>query len=558
MAFPKSQSIIVVYGIGRIMQNHAKKWFNNRSSTNAMAAIAIGAMLVFSVAGMKGAFADTIENTIAADVTRNTIDAGGTTTATYYVKQESAPTEVSNSGDAEDNEATPMDPEPPIGNNGCNAQDGTRLSIDVNFPSGVRATIDGSERASPITLTFDKCGEGNGRQITFSSNAAGSYQITTNNIRDNGIGLYTDNSDFTLTVRAPSDTTKPELNLPSDITEEATGPEGRVITYTATATDNGKDIEVNCTPASGSTFKLGETTVNCSATDAAGNEATGSFKVTITPPADRTAPELNLPSDITEEATGPGGAAITYTATATDNVDGDVEVTCEPPSGSTFKLGETTVNCSATDAAQNTATGSFTVTVQDTKAPTLTLPADISQKAKGASGNTITYTATATDIVDGTVTVTCTPASGSTFPIGTTTVNCSVKDAAGNEATGSFKIAVTITAQGFYQPVDNLPTLNSAKAGQTIPIKFEVFGESEITATSVIVQPLTYKKINCDGSAPSDAIETVATGSTVLRYDSTAGQFIYNWKTPNAKGCYEVNISLIGDMGTKTARFDMR
>jgi hypothetical protein len=157
-------------------------------------------------------------------------------------------------------------------------------------------------------------------------------------------------------------------------------------------------------------------------------------------------------------------------------------------------------------------------------------------------------------------TATYEPPSGSTFKLGETTVNCSAKDAAGNPATGSFKVAVTITAQGFYQPVDNVPTLNSAKAAQTIPIKFEVFRESEIiTATLVIVQPLTYKKINCDGSAPSYAIETLATGGTVLRYDSTASQFIYNWKTPSTKGCcYEVSISLIGDMGTKTARFDVR
>jgi hypothetical protein len=53
MVFPKSQSIIIVYGIGMYMQNHAKKWFNNTSSTNAMAAIAIGAMLVFAAAGLQ-------------------------------------------------------------------------------------------------------------------------------------------------------------------------------------------------------------------------------------------------------------------------------------------------------------------------------------------------------------------------------------------------------------------------------------------------------------------------------------------------------------------------
>jgi hypothetical protein len=53
-----------------------KRQFNNTTTVNAMTAIAIGAMLLFSVAGIK-VFADTIENTIAADVTKNTIVEGG-------------------------------------------------------------------------------------------------------------------------------------------------------------------------------------------------------------------------------------------------------------------------------------------------------------------------------------------------------------------------------------------------------------------------------------------------------------------------------------------------
>ena len=63
---------------------------------------------------------------------------------------------------------------------------------------------------------------------------------------------------------------------------------------------------------------------------------------------------------------------MTFTATATDTVaPASPDVTCTPASGTTFALGATTVNCSATDAAGNEATGSFTVTVRDTTAPVL-------------------------------------------------------------------------------------------------------------------------------------------------------------------------------------------
>ena len=89
--------------------------------------------------------------------------------------------------------------------------------------------------------------------------------------------------------------------------------------------------------------------------------------------ADTTPPSLTLPANITTEATGPSGARVFYAASATDLVDVSVAVTCTPASGSTFPLdATTTVNCSATDAAGNTATGSFTVNVIDTTPTTIT------------------------------------------------------------------------------------------------------------------------------------------------------------------------------------------
>jgi alpha/beta hydrolase family protein/HYR domain-containing protein len=78
---------------------------------------------------------------------------------------------------------------------------------------------------------------------------------------------------------------------------------------------------------------------------------------------DTTPPVLTVPANITAEATGPSGAAVTFSATATDNWDPNPNVVCTPRSGSTFPLGLTTVQCTATDASGNAANGSFTVTV---------------------------------------------------------------------------------------------------------------------------------------------------------------------------------------------------
>ncbi|MBI1761347.1 MAG: HYR domain-containing protein [Acidobacteria bacterium] len=126
------------------------------------------------------------------------------------------------------------------------------------------------------------------------------------------------------------------------------------------------------------------------------------------------------------------GAVVNYPAPTTTNATG---VVCNPPSGSSFPLGVTTVTCTASNAAGN-ASCSFTVTVKSP--PTITCPADITATAPGATGMTITYPApTATNAT----TVTCTPASGTNFPVGMTTVTCTATNDCGT-VTCSFKVTV--------------------------------------------------------------------------------------------------------------------
>jgi nitrous oxidase accessory protein NosD len=78
---------------------------------------------------------------------------------------------------------------------------------------------------------------------------------------------------------------------------------------------------------------------------------------------DTTPPVLTVPGPLTVNATSPQGAAVTFSATATDNADPTPTVTCVPASGSVFAIGTTTVGCTARDDSGNTTSGSFTVTV---------------------------------------------------------------------------------------------------------------------------------------------------------------------------------------------------
>ena len=74
-------------------------------------------------------------------------------------------------------------------------------------------------------------------------------------------------------------------------------------------------------------------------------------------------PVIHCPSNITVEFTSETGAGVTYATIAADNCDATPVVTCVPPSGSAFPIGATTVSCTATDAATNRSSCTFTVTV---------------------------------------------------------------------------------------------------------------------------------------------------------------------------------------------------
>jgi hypothetical protein len=276
---------------------------------------------------------------------------------------------------------------------------------------------------------------------------------------------------------------------------------------------------------------------------------------------------LTLPSaPPAAEATSPQGAEVTYAAaTATDLVDGSVDVSCTPASGSTFPLGTTEVTCTATDAAGNEATGSFNVIVQDTIKPVIQVTSTISDGQQFYFGEVPSApTCAATDSGSGVNSDGC-KVTGYATIVGPQTLTFTATDIAGNTATQTIKYTVLPwTLKGFYQPVDMGSTLNTVKAGSTIPMKFEDFvGTTEITSTTFNNNPLgafSAKKVSCTGGT-EDAIEQVvtATGSTALRYDATSGQFVYNWQTPKTGvgSCYDVTFTDQSG-STLTAHFKLK
>ncbi len=104
----------------------------------------------------------------------------------------------------------------------------------------------------------------------------------------------------------------------------------------------------------------------------------------------------------------------------------------------------------------------------DVTPPTLLLPGDLTVEAPDASGTNLAYSVTASDDRDPNPTVTCSPPSGSFFPVGTTTVSCQATDASGNVTTGSFlvqvfaplQLTVAVNSQGSVSPQTGAATVS--------------------------------------------------------------------------------------------------
>lgn len=180
---------------------------------------------------------------------------------------------------------------------------------------------------------------------------------------------------------------------------------------------------------------------------------------------DQKAPTLTMPADLTVDANKPFAADVTLvSATATDGGFGVQSINC-PVGTTTLPLGTTMLACNAVDGMGNNSSGTYRVTVRDIDGPKLSLPSNLIVNATSPSGAAVTYAASASDIGAPPATLSCSPASGSTFAIGQTTVNCKATDAVGNSSSGSFTVKVLGAKEqlaDLIQKVVNASQLSSA------------------------------------------------------------------------------------------------
>ncbi|MCM3677334.1 FG-GAP-like repeat-containing protein [Peribacillus simplex] len=226
-------------------------------------------------------------------------------------------------------------------------------------------------------------------------------------------------------------------------------------------------------------------------------------------------PTIICPSDITvSNDLHECGAVVIYPPPTVSNCPG-ISASCNPPSGSFFPVGTTTVTCTATDASGNQSSCSFEVTVEDTESPTIICPADITVfNDPGSSGEIVNYPPpTVSDNCPG-VTFSCSPSSGSFFPVGTTRVTCTAIDAAGNTSTCSFRVTVTVRSRKnleciLVQKVYDWVVLTNRDRNK-VPIPAECFAQIENcrdggnTVTATCTEVVGSRLCDVIGSRPAN------------------------------------------------------
>jgi hypothetical protein len=440
------------------------------------------------------------------------------------------------------------------GEPGCDIDPGETLTITFVTPSGITA--------SPASVNFTACGGANSGQfhtVAFSASSSALSGNVTASITANSTGTasttYNNNVSIPITVNQPpppSDSTPPSIGYvlaPASPDGDNGWYKSNVsLTWTVSEPESPSSLQKTGCIDQNITSDQQEQTYSCSASSDGGSA--GPVNVSIK--RDATAPTIvrnasadscSVPGDngwCRGAQTAGFSAEDATSGLATDGAASRDFTKSTSSEGSAVNIASGPVSDMAGNSNAGIQAGPFKIDS--------TPPSDIQFVGGPAAGGSYYFgsvpsapTCTADDALSGFDSCGVT---GYSTSVGTHTMTATAKDKAGNTATATRSYTVLPwTLNGFYNPVDMGGVVNTVKNGSTVPLKFNVFAASEITDTAAIKQPLKAQQINCDTAAQVDEIEVTATGGTSLRYDSTGGQFIYNWQTPKkANTCWRVTV----------------
>ena len=242
----------------------------------------------------------------------------------------------------------------------------------ISCPAGMSVDSDagacGASLTTPDPTPVGECG------IVSCSPVSGFFPVGTTNVVCSS-STTTVSCSFEVIVL---DNEAPQVSAPLLSAPNAPGRCAAEVEFAAAAVDNCPGAgAVSCSPAPGSTFAVGTTTILCTAQDAHGNVGSAAGSITV---LDVEPPHIGVCPESFEVVAPPGGVPLAVEfddPLATDNCPG-VAVSCVPMSGDLFPVGESPVVCTATDAVPLAASCDFVVTVVEQsilEIPTLSSPA---------------------------------------------------------------------------------------------------------------------------------------------------------------------------------------
>jgi len=417
-------------------------------------------------------------------------------------------------------------------NNQCTATNGyctgTTANVVLNATdqaglSGVKEihySIDGGSElvatGATKTVSVKLDGSGAGTVKYWAVDNAGNVEQPTN------VALKWDNIAPTVTH-----TTSPAPNAEGWNNADVT------LTFAAKDDDKGSGVAGITAPVTVSTETAGQV-ITGTAKDTAGNEGTDKVIVML----DKTKPTISAAiTSGTKTASGYYSGPVTVSFTCSDALSGVPAKGCPDPVTLTAN-GANTASGTATDLAGNTATASLTGILIDQEKPTLTT-ADVNvQGSTYTLGSVPAATCTATDSFSGVasciVTVTGTGA-------GTYNYTATATDKVGNSSTVTGTYKVIYRFDGFLQPINDTAhqvgtSTSIFKAGSTVPAKFQL---KKADGTVVQGGAATWLAPVKGSATTAPVDETVYTASSdsgsLYKYDATAQQYLYNWKTPGLR-----------------------
>jgi hypothetical protein len=299
--------------------------------------------------------------------------------------------------------------------------------------------------------------------------------------------------------------------------------------------------------------------VTCTATDDSFNTDVASFDVTIQDTTGPTVTNIDPPPfDTTEPFVlepGQNSFRLVWGPINVQDPDPNLDVSCSVgvldlslPLYTfvySFGVGTTDVECTAADSSGNETMGSFSVTILDQEAPTISLIGDATISIESGSGPYVDPGVTATDNVDGDISgnVTIDSSDVDTATTGTYTVYFAVDDSSGNSAQLTRTVIVKFSYAGW---TGIIPTKTSVTIGSSNPLIWAwLDGDGNAIDTSGDVQFLSIR--NC---STGDIVLEMAgdPGSSRFRYKSD-NYWQFNWETAGVKGqhyCAVVRSSLTG------------